>query len=299
MKESTVYGNPDGTYAKVIADSITWNGRRLTTMEVQCHRFVLAEFNTHRAFTRNSASSRAIPVRKQIDRIQSNPAVPLRFPEEQKGMQGAEEEATATMNGMNAKEHWLEACNNAVRSANSLVAIGVHKSVVNRLLEPFMWHRIIVSATEWQNFFAQRVSPLAQPEIRAVAVCMRDALNASDPFQIPRGMHGEGFWHLPYIESEDWEVVRREQIKDLSNLGKSMYPIMCKISAARCARVSYLTHDGKRDWQEDVTLYDLLTAAEPPHWSPLEHVATPRQSHLPAVGNFEGWYQLRHFVENG
>lgn len=280
------FGDPDTIYAEVIADSVSESGQRLTTMEVQCHRFVLAEFNTHRAFSRNSASSRAIPVSKMLERVRMNPAIPLEFPAEQRGMQGGE--ILGEDEAMAVKAWWLDAARNAVASAEYLnKEFGVHKSVVNRLLEPFLYHRIIVSSTEWENFFAQRCSPLAQPEIREVAKCMRDALHLSHPVPLPYGA-----WHLPYVDSETWEAISKSGRVEL---GKSMYPIAQAISCARCARVSYMTHEGRKDIDADLSLFEKLIGANPPHWSPLEHVATPCESGV-ELGNFFGWQQLRHLI---
>lgn len=259
--------------ARVIADSISDNGERLTTLEVHLHRFVLAEFNTHRAFSRNSASSRAIPVRREIERVRTAPAYPLEWPAEQRGMQGGA--ALSPAEQAAAIGVWDEARQAAIAGAERLQALGVHKSVTNRLLEPFMWQTIIVSATDWDGFFAQRCSPLAQPEIRAAAEAMRAAYFASTPRRL-----GADDWHLPYLqadESLDLDVAKR-------------------VAAARCARVSYLTHDGRRDLAADLELYDRLVAADPPHASPLEHVARPRHRDEPARGNFRGWTQLRHLV---
>lgn len=283
------------TNAKVIQDSISADGTRLTTFEITLHRFVLAEFNTHRVISKNSASSRAIPLQKQLDKVSSTPAVPLSFPVEQKGMQGGEESDLAET----ASWVWKKASLEAWIKAAELGRIGIHKSVANRLLEPFMWHTIVCTATAWENFFAQRCSPLAQPEIRAVADLMREAYDNSTPTFV-----GDGDWHLPYLDRSEvdspWTAV--------------------KVSAARCARVSYLTHDGKRDVEADLALYERLVRAQPPHWSPLEHVATPDSlnvqdydysfysdlagddlnyptSHLPIVGNLLRWRSLRTEVE--
>ena len=254
--------------ARVIADSVSPQGNRLTTLEVKLHRFVLSELNTHRAFSRNSASSRAIPVTRSLTMIAEEPAVPLRWPSAQKGMQGGPEiAATAT-----ARDIWLSARDDAVCAAERLLDLGVHKSVVNRLLEPYLPHTVVISATDWDGFWDQRCSPLAQPEIRAAAEAMRDAYVTSRPAEV-----GDGEWHLPYIrDSErrlDDHIVRR-------------------VSAARCARTSYLTHDGRRDLDADLNLFDRLLEADPPHASPLEHPATPGDG----PGNFTGWKQLRHIV---
>lgn len=262
------------TYAKIILDSVGPQGQRLTTMEVEFHRFVLAEFNTHRLFSRNSASSRAIPVAKQLKRIKEDPAIPLEWPQEQSGMQGGESLDVDQI--QHCIDDWLHLRDQAVATAENLMATGVHKSVVNRILEPWMWHRVIVSSSDWQNFYAQRVSPLAQPEIRAVATMMLEAHEKSVPELV-----GMGEWHLPYITDEDFEECYERDIDPRS------------VSAARCARVSYLTHDGVRDLSADVTLFERLSTAQPPHASPLEHVATPDSvSHQ--LSNFTGWNQLRH-----
>lgn len=262
--------------AKVILDSISSDGVRLTTMEVTFHRFVLAEFNTHRVFSRNSASSRAIPVAKMLARVEEDPAWPLSWPEEQKGMQGGGPLSFELQAG--AFEVWDHARKSAIASAKNLVEIGLHKSVVNRLLEPFLWHTVIVSSTEWQNFFAQRCSPLAQPEIKAVADLMKAAYAESSPTLVK-----DGGWHTPYIQDDelDWSPEKKQMV-----------------SAARCARVSYLTHDGVRDPQEDLELFNRLVRADPGHWSPLEHVATPEDGRRwSARGNFTKWAQLRHAFE--
>lgn len=261
--------------ARVAADSVSPDGVRLTTLEVTLHRFVLAELNTHRVFSRNSASSRAIPVHKQVERVVGDPAMPVEFGSNQRGMQ-----AGAPLVGEAADEarrHWLAARDAAVEATEALRELGVHKQVTNRLLEPFMWHTVIVSSTEWDGFWEQRCSPLAQPEIRVAAEAMRAVFDASTPEPV-----GLGGWHLPYVDAEhdaELDATQRTQV-----------------SAARCARVSYLTHDGVRDVAKDLELYERLVTARPPHWSPLEHVATPGEPGAAVPGNFRGWQQLRHLT---
>jgi thymidylate synthase ThyX len=292
--------------AKVLADSQSPAGHRLTTLEATFPRFVLAEFNTHRVFSRNSASSRAIPIAKQLRRVLEDPYVPIEFGSNQPGMQ-----AGAALSGAKrdaAEREWLHARDDAVRRTLSLVTdpdaistdddlldalgsveeairnraqpaewLNVHKQVANRLLEPFMWHTVIVTATEWDNFWNLRCHPDAQPEIRLVAEQMRAATMGSEPAEL-----GWDDWHLPLIRPED-----REQAASIEDL--------IKISAGRCARVSYLTHAGKRDLEADVQLHDRLL--ESGHMSPLEHPARP----LSATdltknewsGNFRGWLSYR------
>ena len=288
--------------AKVLADSQSPAGYRLTTLEATFPRFVLAEFNTHRVFSRNSASSRAIPIAKQLRRVLGDPYVPIEFGSNQPGMQ-----AGAALSGGKldaAEREWLHARDDAVRRVIGLVTepgaisadddlsealdeveeairdktqpsgwLNVHKQVANRLLEPFMWHTVIVTATEWDNFFNLRCHPDAQPEIRLVAESMRTAVEASEPAELDWAD-----WHLPLIHPED-----REQ---------AVIGDLIKISAGRCARVSYLTHSGKRDLAADIELHDRLL--ESGHMSPLEHPAQPADEEW--CGNFHGWRQYRKTI---
>ncbi len=266
--------DPTEPNATIIADSTSPSGVRLTTIEVTLHRFVLAELNTHRVFSRNSASSRAIPVRKQIARVVDDPAIPVEFGANQRGMQAGEP--------LTGDEHdqalsaWLEARDHTVESVTRLQELGVHKQVTNRLLEPFMWHTVIVTATEWDGFWEQRCSPLAQPEIRVAAEAMKAAYGASEPDPVDLGE-----WHTPYLRDDDGDLDPETARQ---------------VSAARCARVSYLTHDGRRDIAKDLELYERLVTARPPHWSPLEHVATPAPAGESTLGNLREWRQLRHSV---
>jgi thymidylate synthase ThyX len=158
--------------------------------------------------------------------------------------------------------------------------------VTNRLLEPFMWHTAVVTSVEWQNFFDQRCSPLAQPEIQAVAYAMRDALAESKPVELDYG-----HFHMPYLDPETIDEVRNSE--------HNTENVLAKVSAARCARVSYLTQDGVRDYNVDLELYERLVTAKPAHWSPLEHVCRMPMGyedakHVP--GNLAPFVQLRHIV---
>lgn len=319
MKNPTFWTDLPGekrAYARVIADSINGNGDRLTSFEARFWRPVLAEFNTHCVLSRNSASSRAIPLAKMLDRIMEGPASPLVWAAEQKGMQGGDELPLHVQ--ADASQDWDAAAESAILSAQRLGGMGVHKSIANRLLEPFMWHTAVVTATAWENFFDQRCSPLAQPEIREVAELMRLARDSSEPMEIKEGPEG---WHLPYVgddpETCEWASTQTDP-KDI----EGYFVLLAKISAARCARVSYLTQDGRRDPQEDLKLYERLVTARPAHWSPLEHVATPwpdnyqrfnhaigfydldgkwvapPTEHLPRIGKLLRWRSLRTTVES-
>lgn len=294
-------------YAKVIADSVAPDGTRVTSMEARMHRYMLPEFNTHGVFSRNSASSRAIPVTKVLARLRENPALPLTWRREQKGMQGGDHLDPVEV--AEAMKKWNQVLDLAVTTAEDLHALGVHKSTTNRLLEPFSWHTIVVTSTSFENFFDQRVSDQAQDEIRAVAEAMRQAYQASTPVDL-----AEGEWHLPYVDE-----TTRTQILDRAEGDQETFARLApRISAARCARTSYLTQAGIRDLDADLGLYQRLVTARPAHWSPLEHPATPweanRQTnalwfedgehlvrvptnHLPRVGKLVGWRPLRTQVE--
>lgn len=272
--------------AKIIADSISEQGHRLTTMECVVHRFVLAELNTHRVFSRNSASSRAIPISKVMERVHSAPAFPLYWGRDQAGMQSGE--AFNDMEELVLVAEWENAAQSALRHADNLRQMGLHKSLVNRLLEPFAQHTVILSATEWDNFFFQRSHPAAQPEMKALADQIQIAYyTAPTPKKLS---HGE--WHMPYISDTDWEIVKSD-----ANIRtpRDRVEYLKKVSTARCARVSYLTHDGKRDLAKDVEMFDQKLHLFG-HWSPLEHVATPVVPHDSMdTGNFKGWMQFRKY----
>jgi thymidylate synthase ThyX len=261
-----------GFGARVLADSVSPAGIRLTTLEVRFPRFILAEANTHRQFSRNSASSRAVPTKKMIERVLEHPAMPVEWGVNKAGMSASEilTEEQAEL----AREEWLRARDSAVQHVRALQEFNVHKQVINRILEPFMWHTVIISATEWENFFNLRLAENAQPEIRVAARMMFDAKAGSEPTTVALGE-----WHLPLVQ-EDERSLPIEVLK--------------KVSAARCARVSYLTHDGKRDIEKDIELCERLWHDR--HLSPFEHVATPSVDNA-FHANFRGWVQMRKELE--
>lgn len=263
--------------AKILLDSVTVAGDRLTTMEVTFPRFVLSEFNTHRALSRNSASSRAMPARKQIERVLREPFAPTYWGAEQSGMQAERE--IPEENRQEATEIWRELIEFTASKVQRLMELGVHKQHASRPLEPYMWHTVIVSATEWENFFALRANPDAQPEIRTIAHMMQMAYRQSTPTLLR-----EGEWHTPLLQPDEHEQASQDP------------DTWCKISSARCARVSYLTHDGTRDLEADLRLYDRLLSGG--HMSPFEHVATPNPGYMlfHQPSNFCGWRQLRKLL---
>lgn len=273
---------PEPYQATILADSIAY-GVRLTTMVATFPRFILAEFNTHRVFSRNSASSRAIPVKKRIAAIKENPYVPLSFGKNKRGMQAGED--LDSTSAAQSRDAWMEAMHDAVKNAEVLVRCGLHKQWANRILEPFAWHTVIVTATEWDNYWALRISTDAQPEIHLVSENMKEALRNSVPTELVNGD-----WHTPLIFEEDINECLDQTGVDEEKLAK--------ISAARCARVSYLTHDGKRSIEKDLELYHRLVSAG--HMSPLEHVAQFNRELAESgtvASNFRSpWVQYRKLI---
>lgn len=267
--------------ARILLDSVAPHGQRLTTMEFTMPRFVLAELNTHRAFSRNTASSRAIPTHRFVEQVTQRPVVPVHWGRNRRGMQAVEElcaEESAV-----ARQVWLEARDAAVTFAQRLAALGVHKQVTNRVLEPWMEVKVIVSATEWRNFFFLRNHRDAQPEIQALARQAQGLYDMSEQVQ----ELDPGEWHMPLLDT-------------LTSCDKT--PVDRKaISVGRCARVSYMTHDGLVDPVADIALHDRLLkpgqTGEPQHLSPFEHVATPHADKDHRGGNFHGWIQYRQEIE--
>lgn len=274
-----------GTEVKIIADSISNEGTRITTFQLKFHRFILPEFNTHRQFSRNFSSSRAIPVSKIIEQVVCDPATPVHWGKNQAGMQANEE---LSGNGLDeARKCWLKASEAAVKAARAMADVGVHKQVVNRLLEPFQWVSGVVTATELDNFFELRAHNDAQPEIQALAYLMKQKMEDS----IPRPLK-QGEWHLPYVQPYEFADYRDD------------IELLKKVSAARCCRVSYLKHDGTNaNIEEDLALCDRLVGSRPLHASPFEHQATPDYKQYgewtasDLHGNFNGWIQYRKEIE--
>ena len=258
--------------AKILKDS-EFNGSRLTTFELTYPRFIHSEFMTHRCFSRNAASSRAIPVSKQIEAVRNNPAHPERWGKNQPGMQAFEELGSEELSI--AKSWWELASTEASFSARELNELGAHKQIVNRLLEPFL--RITVIATAEQrglsNFFAQRAHKDAQPEFQVLAFKMLDALLKNEPQRLQKGE-----WHIPM--SEDLEGLETAE--------------KLKIATGRIARVSYESHNGVRDHSKDIELHDRLIASG--HWSPTEHCAEAGWSEHGNFGN--RWTQYRWSFNN-
>lgn len=266
--------------AKVIADSIS-NGNRLTTMQLTHPRIVHAEFMTHGMFARNASSSRAIPFSTMTKRVIEDPYIPRTFSKNQKGMQPAEPLIGEEYE--RAKELWLEARNRALGYATVLADhLNVHKETVNRLLEPWGWITVCVTGTwdAWSNYFSLRCHPMAAEAIRDQAYMAQKAYFTSTPKEL-----SSGDWHLPYLTREDIFKLARERVDWTIR--------QVHISSGRCARTSYLTQEGVRDFDEDVKLHDRLAGSRPIHASPFEHVCRA-MGDKNRYNKYIGWKSYRH-----
>lgn len=272
---------------RIIEDSVSPAGKRLTTITATYPRFIHSEMMTHRDRARNAASSRAIPWAKMRQMVTTYPVIPVYWGAEQSGMQTANE--IPPKMAKLAEEIWLESRDSAIRYADMLANIGetyvkrgidvqegdeqvrIHKSIPNRITEPWMWITVVMSATEWKNFFRLRCHPDAEVHFQRIAEMIRRSLSASVPVEREQ--------HLPFIQQDERSLE---------------FDVLARVATARCARVSYLTHDGKRSIDADLVLFDrLCTGSGFGHWSPHEHVALAAKEINFRSGPFQGWSQFR------
>lgn len=300
--------------AKILCDSVSEQGHRLTTFQLRYPKFIHGEFMTHRRFSRNASSSRAVPTAKLIAEVRDDAlrAAPVWWGKNQPGMQAAEEldrvvakhtlvnvdnEAYGVSDYAFARHLWRKAALDACAWAGALYEMGAHKQIVNRLLEPFSHINVVCTATEYMNFFGLRLDAAAQPEMRALAEAMWRAYGESKPTMI----QVDGGWHLPFILEEDFNAAMEYSIAT-ATLGH--WAVLKRVSVARCARVSYASFfpgNKRSTLDEDLKLYEQLSGNG--HWSPLEHQARPDYyahqvdgggwANAREHGNFTGWRQLR------
>lgn len=270
--------------AKIIKDSVAPSEVRLTTFLLTYPRFIHSEVMTHRAFSRNASSSRAIPFKRQIKAIREDMAKPLAFLANQKGMQGGIR--LPRWKETLAFGAWWFAGQLAILAAIGLDKLGAHKQYVNRLIEPFSHITVVLTGVDeaFANFFALRFHPDAQPEIAKLAQQMHLAYVMSTPQKLPAG-----FWHLPFIG----EDVIEKSLQTTNPEHLNWIPLI-KVSVAACARTSYNNHDGT-DWsfEKDEKLHDSLLTNQPMHASPAEHQAMATEFKSVKSGNFHGWVQYR------
>lgn len=291
--------------ATIIADS-TYQGKRLTTFELEYPRWIHSEMLTHRLFSRNAASSRAIPVKTTARQIKDNPEFPIVWGKKKSGMQ-SEGELSAVKMAL-AGVVWKYTAKLAATSSIILDKLGLHKQWANRVSEYAQSYKVIVTATSYDNFFHLRRHKDAQPEIKALADEMYEALKTNQPQALK-----EGEWHLPYITNE----LEDGHLQYFSEGVPVSLEDAKKISVSSCAQVSYRKLDTSLEKAKKI--FNMLINAEVIHASPFEHVATPiSDKYNPALGikdwqegvthvdkqgnfwsgNFKGWVQYRHLLRN-
>lgn len=310
-----------GIKATIVADSININGNRITTFELEYHRFIHGEVMTHRLFSRNAMSSRAVPISKLIEQVKTYPATPIHWGKNQAGMQ-----ATKVLNGFDLEEtitEWRLSWKSAVHHAEVMNAMGAHKQIVNRVLEPFQMMKTVLTATEFDNFFWLRLDADAQPEIQELARCMFEAKEQS----VPEYLH-QGEYHTPYVTHQRCSLTNNlyyiamsseEGVGDTASKYLDVQEAVA-ISSSCCAQVSYRNIDNSYD--KAMGVYERLgVGSNKIHASPFENVATPMNyDHLEDMnaendiwphgithmgrkgdfwsGNFKGWIQHRQLLEN-
>lgn len=281
----------EGISAHIIKDSISELGVRITTMELEYPRFILAELNTHRMISKNSASSRAIPIIKMNEMVVDNPAIPVWIGKNQAGM-AAREELVGEEREL-ALAQWRQGAKQAVDLSTRLSASGLHKQITNRVTEPWQRMKTVATATEWANLLWLRDHEDAQPEFAELAKCIRAELDDSEPELLYVGQ-----WHLPYVN-------------DISNM---TIDTALKVSASCCAQVSYRKTDDSID--KAIDIFDKLVGMDRKHASPFEHQAQVMQyakepgmfgwekgvTHIDRFGNcwsgnFRGWIQYRKLID--
>lgn len=297
---------PKDLFANVILSSVSPGAPQITTLHLRYPRFIHSEIMTHRVFSRNARSSRAVPVTRMIEEIRTNPVVPWHWTGHKPGMQGVAghdeivwvqkllmpedgyayghssdwEGTIVEKTGMPPEDAWVLAAQRAAQAAEAFADAGYHKQVCNRLLEPFMWIDTLVTATEWDNFFELRIHPDAEPHIHDLAVLVKEAIDNCSPQWLEPGE-----WHMPYITDSERHGMSQEFLLDLSSV--------------RNARISYAPFDGQDSQEKEKARVDLLKGS-PLHASPFEHVAMadPQGHWTEHHRNFRGYAQYRGFLED-
>jgi thymidylate synthase ThyX len=283
--------------ARIIADSISAiNGKRITTFELEYHRYIHSEFMTHRMFSRNAASSRAIPVAKMLETVRNSPAMPIHWGANKPGMQATEEcdenvlissEFFAnTCDSLTNKEAWMSAMEQAAKFSSGFNSAGYHKQIVNRLTEPFQMMKVVCTATEYENFFWLRDHEAAQPEIAQLARCMKEARDLSEPEVLYPGQ-----WHTPYVMHNRTGIDGSGVQYFIHTDELPGYKVLTleealKISSSCCAQVSYRKQDDSLE--KAIDIYDKLLASDRKHASPFEHSATPIDADNNVYSHFNG-----------
>lgn len=288
--------------AKIIADSIDLHNVRIVTYELEYPRFIHSELMTHRVFSRNSASSRAIPITIMLDTISNNPATPIHWGKNQSGMQAKEE--LQQPEKIRAQSLWNSSMQSAVHYSEAMHNAGVHKQIANRITEPYQHMKVVVTSTEWNNWFWLRNHLDAQPEIKELSNLMQEAFYCNKPEQL---QHGE--WHVPYVQTHRSIGGTRTYWHD--DVAQITQKQALMVSASCCAQVSYRKSDNSLEKAE--MIFDKLINSEPCHASPVEHQAMSFDmfdgewpegyTHRDREGNmwsnnFRSWIQHRALIPN-
>lgn len=288
-----------GIVARIVAKSYNPTlDQIITTWELEYPRIIHGEFMTHRRFSRNAASSRAIPITKVLEQVANNPATPVHWGKNQPGMQ-AKEQLTGLKLGI-TQAAWLLAAKASSAAAWVMHKMGAHKQVANRVLEAYQFMKVVMTTTDINNWYWLRDHEDADPTIHELARCMREA-----DTQVTALTLDAGEWHMPYYRGGYWDAGCEESLEDA-----------LKISSSCCAQASFRTLDTSLEKARRV--YQRLVDSEPVHASPFEHQATPItqtdnrldvaywQQGITHVdrdgifwsGNFKGWVQHRQLIPN-
>ena len=288
------------------------------TIRMRYPRPIHGEIMTHRVFGRNARSSRAVPVQTMLNEVRNTPYVPWHWGKNQKGMQATEEcNELLTVTGVHdpdgygldwcevnltREEAWLRARDAAADIAEAFMEAGYHKQNPNRLLESFSWIDTLITATQWDNFLWLRQHHAAEPHLQDLANLVAQAISEADVQNLTLGE-----WHLPYITEEDWKLA----YDTTNHVDGMIVDKLLKISAARCARISYKPFNGESSIEAELDRYNLLVTDERVHASPLEHQAKPdehfkcpttgqpeRWHYQHLHGNLTGWIQHRKLIPN-
>lgn len=320
-----------GIEAVIVADSkSSVDGQRITTFLLTYHRYIHGELMSHRAFSRNAMSSRAVPVKTMLELVKSNPATPTHWGKNQPGMQAKKEwnaKVDLDYDSYNDEYHqgsreqaWIEASKNAISAAASFSEAGYHKQIVNRLVEPFQMIRVLVTATSFDNFFNLRFHEDAQPEIFELSRCMLAAYKRSEPEVLQPGE-----WHTPFVKhnrmfgEKDGKLLY--SVEDKEGFSEYLSVVAAiKVSCSCSAQTSYRKVD--TSIEKALSIYEKLIGSDPAHSSAFEHCATPMPlpynehwhtdgskgwingiTHVDTVGNFwsnnfKGWIQYRALIPN-
>jgi len=297
-------GQPQLQVEVILASASYNNPFPIYTIRMRYPRPIHGEIMTHRDFSRNARSSRAVPVLTMLNEVRTIPYVPWHWGKNQKGMQ-ADEECNVPIYfqdfendqlEMSREEAWLYARDMAANIAEGFMNSGYHKQNPNRLLEPFSWIDTLITSTKWDNFLWLRQHHAAEPHLQDLANLVAQAIEEAKVQNI-----GLNEWHLPYISDQELSMYNLDTLK--------------KLSAARCARISYKPFNGDSTIEAEISRYNLLVTDERVHASPIEHQATPdvpinqRSAHEKPKnkiiwansalhGNLTGWIQARKLVPN-